>query len=477
MSTNTTNLQLTKQAGSEYYSIDIVNANLDKIDAGCVNVSQAQRITGDKTFSKPITVLPNDGTARCRCLNTSLIRGTIPSADTVSGGFSTLNNNQDTLMGLNHTIMTSGAGRSNWFVRDYANSNYKEVALFSGGYLIAPNRTYNASNTSDVVTIGSLQASTDVVHTSGNETIAGQKTFTSPGVSFKTTSNYNSIPIGSTTMYNTLAIRSWDTTDTSKYDEDYKLEVPYSTSTENNFALRVYAPRATKGDTDETQTRLSYVCYVNRATNSGYAGFGFQRNDGSSGSNYIARYNGTQWYNTADTRTYNASNTSDVVTIGSLQASTDVVHTTGNETIDGNKLFLRAIQAQIGQGIRFSTGTYIELFETNSAVVDSTLYVFYLMVAERGSSGISRIAVTTGTGSIASVTSTNFTFTGNYHSDFKFGADLHDGKMRVIVSTTATNKYFVSTIFGAYSGTGFALSVKNAIPASVTVESNYVQES
>ena len=278
MSTNTTNLQLTKQAGSEY-SIDVVNANLDKIDAGCVNVtgnqtisgqktwsglgqfngnlritnqycteylrntvvditsppaysleshdivfedkngttigrmrfwvgsagqtvlqletrdnngnnryislsdavdkSNAQTITGTKTFTDVVTVAKNDGTSRCRCVNTSLIRGTLPSADTVSGGFSTLNNNQDTLMGLNHTIMTSGAGRSNWFVRDYANSNYKEVALFSGGYLVAPNRTYNASNTSDVVTIGSLQSSTDIVHTTGNETVGGVKTFTS----------------------------------------------------------------------------------------------------------------------------------------------------------------------------------------------------------------------------------------------------------------------------------------------------------
>ena len=56
MSTNTTNLQLTKQAGSEYYSIDVVNANLDKIDAGCVNVTGSQTISGQKTFSEKVII-------------------------------------------------------------------------------------------------------------------------------------------------------------------------------------------------------------------------------------------------------------------------------------------------------------------------------------------------------------------------------------------------------------------------------------
>ena len=362
MSTNTTNLQLTKQAGSEYYSIDVVNANLDKIDAGCVNVTGSQTISGQKTFSEKViisnqkTLHFSESTNRAININTQSYtdRTTNPSSK-IDFDICRLQAGDYAVSVWNTIINTSGARETK--IGLYNGSALQWLTLKSnslGGdvYVIAPVRTYSASNTSDVVTIGSLQASTDVVHRTGNENISGVKIFTSPGVAFKTTSNYNSIPIGSTTMYNTLAIRCWDTTDTSKFDEDYKLEVPYVTSTENNFALRVYAPRATKGDTDETQTRLSYVCYVNRATNSGYAGFGFQRNDGGSGSNYIARYNGTQWYNTADTRTYNASNTSDVVTIGSLQASTDVVHTSGNETISGNKSFLSTMY--IGSSSQYS---------------------------------------------------------------------------------------------------------------------------
>ena len=48
----------------------------------------------------------------------------------------------------------------------------------SGAWAQAPYRTYNPSNTSDIVTIGSLQASSDVVHTVNAETVNGLKTFT-----------------------------------------------------------------------------------------------------------------------------------------------------------------------------------------------------------------------------------------------------------------------------------------------------------
>lgn len=55
-----------------------------------------------------------------------------------------------------------------------ANASFKEVVLSDGQHT-----SYSSSNTNDVVTIGSLQASTDVVHRTGNESVAGQKSFTS----------------------------------------------------------------------------------------------------------------------------------------------------------------------------------------------------------------------------------------------------------------------------------------------------------
>ena len=45
---------------------------------------------------------------------------------------------------------------------------------------------------------------------------------------------------------------------------------------------------------------------------------------------------GTKWA-TAPVRTYNSANTDDIVTIGSLASNPNVVHTTGNESIAGNK--------------------------------------------------------------------------------------------------------------------------------------------
>lgn len=68
--------------------------------------------------------------------------------------------------------------------RDYLtfpgqSSLYTELTALSDGtgYMLAPTRTYNASNVNDVVTIGSLTANPSVVHTTGNESIAGVKTF------------------------------------------------------------------------------------------------------------------------------------------------------------------------------------------------------------------------------------------------------------------------------------------------------------
>jgi phage-related tail fiber protein len=45
--------------------------------------------------------------------------------------------------------------------------------------VLANQRDYNSANTGDIVTIGSLASNPNVVHTTGNETIAGYKTFSS----------------------------------------------------------------------------------------------------------------------------------------------------------------------------------------------------------------------------------------------------------------------------------------------------------
>ena len=53
---------------------------------------------------------------------------------------------------------------------------------------------------------------------------------------------------------------------------------------------------------------------------------------------FVQDRNGTT-YATALARAYNSANTSDIVTIGSLASNPSVVHTTGNETVNGEKTF------------------------------------------------------------------------------------------------------------------------------------------
>ena len=57
---------------------------------------------------------------------------------------------------------------------------------------------------------------------------------------------------------------------------------------------------------------------------------------------------------TADTRAYNPANKTDLISIKSLQESSDVVHTSGNETIDGGKIFLNILETR-GGAVRVSS--------------------------------------------------------------------------------------------------------------------------
>lgn len=67
-------------------------------------------------------------------------------------------------------------------IRDPGTNTWKgSINLATNGsdaWVTAPTRAYASGNTSDIVTIGSLAANPNVVHTVGNETISGYKTFT-----------------------------------------------------------------------------------------------------------------------------------------------------------------------------------------------------------------------------------------------------------------------------------------------------------
>lgn len=184
-----------------------------------------------------------------------------------------------------------------------------------------------------------------MVRTTGNQGIAGVKTFGSiSGLRAITASGYNHIELGAGGSTQDLRARKYKVTDgevdTSVYDDIFSIGTRYASSSGMSIAMFSAAPRTTLGDTTEAQT----VVGLNLTANRGNTGDLFnimQKSDGTSVRNYTAHFDGTQWYNTADTRGYNSGSAyaSDVATIGTLDAYTPMVRTSGNQSIEGEKTF------------------------------------------------------------------------------------------------------------------------------------------
>ena len=139
-----------------------------------VDTSNAQTVGGAKTF-----------------LNNLAINKTTPALITTSSASLSSSNGSAGRMSGSDSVRTRGivdiyrrgaSARTELNIIAYnesgADATMQVMKTDNGdGYVTAPVRTYNASNTNDVVTIGSLQASSDVVHRTGNETIDNTKTF------------------------------------------------------------------------------------------------------------------------------------------------------------------------------------------------------------------------------------------------------------------------------------------------------------
>ena len=231
-------------------------------------------------------------------------------------------------------MLTNTDGSRAWRQNLYGTGGHRtilhmQVNADGTSYLTAPARTYNTANEADVVTIGTLKASTDVVHTSGPETIAGTKTFTDDPMIYKAT------PV--------LALK--ETIDV------------YNTAPSSN---RYYG----------------IGMYDKNGTNTGAMGMGHRTNGGkvlylnTRGENgsikefdIIALQDGTA-YMTGPSRAYDPANTTDVATIGTLDGYTPMVRTTGNQTINGDKVFSGAIAgAVMGKTVRYYNTSGQKWFE------------------------------------------------------------------------------------------------------------------
>lgn len=225
-------------------------------DEAVVKLSGNQSIAGIKTFTSQVWA---QNTIRCS-----------PQSDIRRG------------------IVTLGAGSTNeiYFVGhhsdtgnfriEYAPSLKPLITASIDGVISAPNqRAYDTTHTEDVVTIGTLKASTDVVHRSGAETIEGTKTFSA--------SEYSEIAIRSNRKGAAQNIGGLH------FINGYGLSQAYITGTVDGRVVFDLINSTTKAVQSPNQ------------------------------------------------RAYAADNISDVATIGTLDQYTPMVRTSGNQTISGIK--------------------------------------------------------------------------------------------------------------------------------------------
>lgn len=166
----------TVDLGTDTKPIKLVAGVPTAVTNDLVSTTGAQTIGGNKTLTNTPTILSTFPEIDLK--NSNLELNTAPS--TTQYGLAFIRDKDGNEVSSFGVRKTSG-NVTEWYT--YARASSSVNATFgmkvsaSEKYLYGPNRTYNASNTTDVVNIASLQASSDVVHTSGAETINGSKIF------------------------------------------------------------------------------------------------------------------------------------------------------------------------------------------------------------------------------------------------------------------------------------------------------------
>lgn len=191
--------------GSNLKPVKLVNGVATAVDNDLVSTTGNQTIGGTKTYTGVVTVNKTYYTYMDDRLPTN--RNTYGSATGVVMPvlIHAVNQLGNPIAGIDFEEKTNS--RSIGFRLYGANGVGWNRAIMvndsSGIYVTMPTRTYSASNTSDVVTIGSLQASTDVVHRSGAETLVNKTLENNQALIVKTTLNYGNITIQNMTDDNT----------------------------------------------------------------------------------------------------------------------------------------------------------------------------------------------------------------------------------------------------------------------------------
>jgi len=141
-------------------------------------------IAGAKTFLNQLSVKSNSVTQPYRFLNQNLpiLRRNFGSVNIDNSMVAIANDDGEVFSDVEYKETANTARSVGIRLFSPTMNAWRGIELKDDGssntYVTCPTRTYNASNTNDIVTIGSLASNPSVVHTTGNETIAGNKTFT-----------------------------------------------------------------------------------------------------------------------------------------------------------------------------------------------------------------------------------------------------------------------------------------------------------
>ena len=166
----------TANVGTDTKPIKLVGGVPTAVTNDLVDVSSAQTITEQKNFRHDdLNIVLS---------NPNFVKGTIPTANKWCTILFRDPNNVD--MGYIGQVINTGTGDGEIRMRlyDYDKSYNTTVSIHAdhdgNKYMTIPYRAYNSANVNDAVTIGSLAANPNVVHTTGNETVNGLTTFILP---------------------------------------------------------------------------------------------------------------------------------------------------------------------------------------------------------------------------------------------------------------------------------------------------------
>lgn len=246
-----------------------------------VKIGGAQTITGVKTFTNSIWISAN-GERGFLVKRT----GREPADGWARFRWDSIRDKNNKNVG--QILSTASATSSNMqIIADYpdvTNESYLTVTILPSGtrYVTASNRPYANAGSSDVLVKGHIADIPDLVHTTGNETIAGEKTFTS--AIRKDVNGNNAVIIvkslTSSTHYNDIAYYT--------SDDVCRAFIRHSINTSNNSNSIYVSLRSTTG------ARI--------------------------GTEFGIFHDANGLYCTCPSRAYSASNTTDIVNIASLES-------------------------------------------------------------------------------------------------------------------------------------------------------------